>query len=43
MLSYCLKCEENKKSISPLASKAISGGTVIISKCSVCNTKKIKI
>ena len=39
MLSYCLKCGENTKSISPLVSKAINGGT-IISKCAACNTKK---
>ena len=39
MLSYCLKFGENTKSISPLVSKAINGGT-IISKCVLCNTKK---
>ena len=40
MLSYCLKCGENTKSISPLVSKATNGGTVILSECAVCNTKK---
>ena len=40
MLSYCLKCGENTKSISPLVSKAINGETIILSKCAVCNTKK---
>ena len=40
MLSYCLKCGENTKSISPLVSKAINGGTIILSKCAVCNNKK---
>ena len=40
MLSYCLKCGENTKSISPLVSKAINGGTVKLSECAVCNTKK---
>ena len=40
MLSYCLRCGENIKSISPLVSKAINGGTIILSKCAVCNTKK---
>ena len=39
MLSYCLRCGENTKSISPLVSKAINGGTMILSKCVVCNTK----
>ena len=40
MLCYCLKCRENTKSICPLVSKAINGGTIILSKCAVCNTKK---
>ena len=40
MLSYCLKCGENTRNISPLVSKAINGGTIILSKCAVCNTKK---
>ena len=40
MLSYCLKCGENTKSISPLVLKAINGGTIILSKGAVCNTKK---
>ena len=42
MLSSCLKCGENTKSISPLVSKAINGGTIILSKCAVCNTKKAR-
>ena len=41
MLSYCLECGENTKSIiSPLVSKTINDRTIILSKCSVCNTKK---
>ena len=39
-LSYCLKCGENTQSISPLISKAINGGTVVLSKRAVCETKK---
>ena len=42
MLSYCLRCGENTKSISPLVSKAINGGTLILSKCAACNTKKTR-
>ena len=42
MLSYCLKCGENTKSISRLVSKAINGGTIILSKCTACNTKKAR-
>ena len=33
---------ENTKSISPLVSKAINGGTIILSKCAVCNTKEAR-
>ena len=39
MFSYCLKCGENTKSISPSASKAINVLTLILSKCALCNTK----
>ena len=42
MLSYCLRCGEDTKSISPLVSKAINGGTIILSKCALCNTKKAR-
>ena len=40
MFSYCVTCGENKNSISPLVAKAINGGTITLSKCAVCNTKK---
>ena len=40
MLSYCLKCGENTKNISPLVLKGIKGGAIILSKCIVCDTKK---
>ena len=30
MLSYFLKCGENKKNISPLVSKTINGETIIL-------------
>ena len=43
MLSRCLKCGENTKSISPQGSKTQNGGTKILSMCAVCKTKKIKI
>ena len=42
MFSYCLRCGENTKSISPLVSKAINGGTIILSKYAVCGDKKSK-
>ena len=40
MLSYCLKCGENTKSISPLVLQAINGRITISSKCVACDTKK---
>ena len=42
MLSYCLRRRKNTKSTSPLVSKAINEGTIILSKCAVCNTKKAR-
>ena len=39
MLSYCLKCGEDTKSISPFISKTVNGGTIILSECTVCNSK----
>ena len=42
MLSYFLKSGEITKSISPLVSKALNGGTIILSKCDVCNTKNAR-
>ena len=42
MLSYCLRCGENTKSISPLVSKAINSRTIILLSCAVCNTKKTR-
>ena len=43
MLSYCIKCGENTKSISPQTLKTINGGKIILSKCAVCNTKKERV
>ena len=45
MLSYCLKCKKKKKkknteNINPLVSKTKNGGTMILSKCAICNSKK---
>ena len=42
MLSYCLKCGEDTKSISPSVAKAINGGTIIVSKCVVCGSRKLR-
>ena len=46
MLTYCLKCKKKKekkknaKSISPLILKTKNGGTMILSKCATCGTKR---
>ena len=42
MLSYCLKCKENTESINPKVSKTTNGKTMILSKCTICDSKKSK-
>ena len=47
MLSYCLKCKKKKKknteSINPKVLKTTNDKTMILSKCTICSSKKIKI
>ena len=40
MLSYCLKCQKSKENINPVISKTKNGGTMILSKCATCGSKK---
>ena len=40
MLSYCLKCKKNTESINPKVSKTSNGKIMILSKCSICGSKK---
>ena len=42
MLSYCLKCRKNTESINPKVLKTTNGKTIILSKCSICGSKKSK-
>ena len=42
MLSYCLKCRKNTQNKNPEVVKAKNGKIMILSKCSVCNSKKLK-
>ena len=42
MLSYCLKCRKNTESINPKVSKTTNGKMIILSKCSICDSKKSK-
>ena len=39
MLSYCLKCKKNTRSINPNVSKTINGKTIILSRCAICESK----
>ena len=43
MKSYCLKCRKHTENINPSASNASNGRTMILSKCVICGSKKIKI
>ena len=42
MPSYCLKCEEDTKSIILQISRAINSVIIILSKCVVCGDKNSK-
>ena len=42
MLSYCLKCKKNTESIIPRFSATSNGRTMILSKCTICGSKKSK-
>ena len=42
MLSYCLKCRKNTQSKNPEVVKTKSGRIMLLSKSSVCNSKKSK-
>ena len=43
MLSYCLKYKKNTESINPKVSKTTNSKMMILSKCAICGSKKIKI
>ena len=42
MLSYCLKCKKNTESINPKVSKTTNSKMMILSKCTICGSKKSK-
>ena len=42
MLSYCLKCRKNTKSKNPKIVRAKNGRIMLLSKYSMCNSKKSK-
>ena len=42
MLSYCLKCQKNTESKNPRFVRTKNGRIMLLSKCSVSNSKKSK-
>ena len=43
MESYCLKCRKDIENINPRVSNTSNGITMILSKCAICGSKKLKI
>ena len=42
MLCYCLKCRKNTESKNPKFVRTKNGKVMLLSKCAVCNSKKLK-
>ena len=42
MSSYCLKCRKITESINPRVSKTNNGKTMILLKCAICGSKKLR-
>ena len=40
MKTYCLKCKKNTENIDPKISSTSNGKSMILSKCTICGTKK---
>ena len=40
MSSYCLKCTKNTENINPRVSKTSNNKIMLLSKCSICGSKK---
>ena len=40
MESYCLKCKKNTRNIDPKISSSTIGKAMILSKCTICGSKK---
>ena len=40
MKSYCLKRTKNTENINPRVSKTSNGKTMLLSKCTICDSKK---
>ena len=42
MESYCLKCRKYTKNINPQVSSTNNGKLMILTRCTICNTKKCR-
>ena len=42
MKSYCLKCRRDTENIISRVSNTSNGRTMILSKCAICSSKKIR-
>ena len=42
MSSYFLNCKRNTENMNQVVSKTINGRTVMLSKCDICGSKKLK-
>ena len=42
MKSYCLKCRKDTENINPRVSNKSNGRTMILSKCTICVSKKAR-
>ena len=40
MKSYCLKCRKDTENINPRVSNTSNGRTMVLSKCTICRSKK---
>ena len=40
MKPYCLKCRKNTENINPRVSNTINDRTMVLSKCTICDSKK---
>ena len=43
MLSYCLKCRKNTENKNPKVVRAKNGRIMLLSKCAVYDSKKLKL
>ena len=42
MKLYCLKCRKDTENINPRVSNTSDGRTMILSKCAICGSKKLR-